>query len=128
MRFMYGRYGVDKLYYALFGLLLALMILNLFLRSIIVQVIMWLVIILMLFRMMSRNANKRRRENEKFLKIWNPIKGWFVRAFTRIKDFRKKVYRKCPNCKASIRLPYMRGDHTVECPRCHKNFNVKVRL
>ena len=33
MSFMYGRYGVDELYYGLFGLWLALIIVNMFAHS-----------------------------------------------------------------------------------------------
>ena len=36
MSFMYGRYGVDELYYGLFGLWLALIIVNMFAHSYII--------------------------------------------------------------------------------------------
>ena len=37
------------------------------------------------------------------------------------------VYRKCPNCKAVLRLPNKVGKHTTVCPRCNKEFKVRVR-
>ncbi|MFR2916862.1 MAG: hypothetical protein ACLTKQ_08005 [Acutalibacteraceae bacterium] len=41
--------------------------------------------------------------------------------------FRKThVFKKCPGCKAVLRLPRKKGKHTVNCPHCHKNFTVHV--
>ena len=78
MSFMYGRYGVDELYYGLFGLWLALIIVNMFVRSYIIYLLETAVIIYSLWRMLSKKKDKRRRENEAFLKLWNPTKSWFI--------------------------------------------------
>ena len=54
MSFMYGRYGVDELYYGLFGLWLALIIVNMFVRSYIIYLLETAVIIYSLWRMLSK--------------------------------------------------------------------------
>ena len=70
------------------------------------------------FRMFSRNLGKRRRENEKFC-------GFFKLLKNKFRDRKTHVYRKCPNCRAVLRLPKSKGKHTVVCPRCKNRFSVK---
>ncbi len=36
------------------------------------------------------------------------------------------VYRICPECKANIRLPKEKGQHSVRCPKCGTLFDVKI--
>ncbi len=36
------------------------------------------------------------------------------------------VYRICPGCKANIRLPKEKGQHSVRCPGCGTLFDVKI--
>jgi hypothetical protein len=125
-RFMYGRYGVDKLYYALFALFWALFVLNLFLRSYALSVLMWADLLWMMSRSLSRNNYRRQLENEKFLKVWAKISTYFKVTYHRIKEYRTNVYRKCPRCKTMLRLPKRKGTHTVVCPKCKERFEVKI--
>lgn len=81
-------------------------------------VISTLLIVTMLCRMFSRNIAKRRRENEKFC-------GFFKLWKNKIRDRKTHVYRKCPSCKAVLRLPKAKGKHTVVCPRCKNRFEVR---
>ena len=137
-RFMYGRYGmygIDTLakvqmwtYFVILIIYSVLMIvfkltmpLN-FLASIILNisysVISILLIFWMFFRMFSKNIAKRRRENEKF-------SGFFKLWKNKFRDRKTHVYRKCPKCKAVLRLPKAKGKHTVVCPRCKDRFSVR---
>ena len=125
MRFMMGRYGTDMLNNILFGLSLCLSFTNLFLRSFIIQLMVYIIIFYAFFRMFSRNIEKRRRENAWFMEK--------VRYFKKRKEFRDQckadkyhVYKKCPACKAILRLPHRIGKHTTVCPKCGKEFKVKV--
>ena len=122
IRFMYGRYGVDQLYYGLFVFYFVLLVFNAFLRWPIFTILMTADLVWIVFRMMSRNYAARRRENEVFLKLWNPIKDFFKLTWNRIRECRTHVYHKCPHCKAVLRLPRKKGAHTVRCPRCHDSF------
>lgn len=128
IRFMYGRYGVDQLYYGLFVFYFVLLVFNTFLRWPIFTILMTADLVWMVFRMMSRNYAARRRENEVFLKLWNPIKDFFKLTWNRIRECRTHVYHKCPHCKAVLRLPRKKGAHTVRCPRCHDSFEMKVHF
>ncbi|QNU66845.1 hypothetical protein EHE19_018780 [Ruminiclostridium herbifermentans] len=126
-RFMYGRYGQDQLYYACLIACFVLITLNTFFRSYIIMVLIFGVFALMIFRAFSKNINKRRMENEKFLKIWNPVKGKFKLTIRRIKERKTHCFRTCPSCKKILRLPRKKGNHVVSCPCCKNDFNIKVR-
>lgn len=125
-RFMMGRYGVDKFSFFLLGAYLVIAIVNMFVRTPIITVLELLLIAYVFFRALSRSVYKRGAENTRFLIIWGAVTGWFRRTGTRIREFRTKVYHKCPNCKATLRLPRCKGKHTVSCPKCHHDFQMKI--
>ena len=70
------------------------------------------------YRTMSRNIYKRRKENERFC-------GFFKLRKNKFRDRKTHVYRKCPKCKAVLRLPKAKGKHFVNCPRCKNRFQTK---
>lgn len=123
---MYGRYGYDTLGKTLLwiyaALLLIYVILSIFIESpwfyFIYLTATMALVIYTFFRTMSRNIAKRRRENERFCNFFKLIRNKF-------RDRKTHVYRKCPKCKAVLRLPKARGKHSVVCPRCKNNFSVK---
>jgi hypothetical protein len=126
-RFMYGRYGQDQLYFACLIACLILLIINTFVNSFIFGVLIGVILILIAFRTFSRNVSRRRMENEKFLKLWNPVKGKISLTIRRIKERKTHCFRKCPSCKKVLRLPRKKGKHVVSCPCCHNDFNIDVR-
>ena len=123
---MYGRYGMDKLgncmMIAYVVLLLVYTVLTFFITQVWFDLIVWLVsialFITVFYRMFSRNIAKRRKENERFC-------GFFKLRKNKFKDRKTHVYRKCPQCKAVLRLPRAKGKHTVVCPRCKNRFTVR---
>ena len=76
-------------------------------------------------RFAGENADDA-KNNEKLLKL--------LGVFRRKKDFNEQkradkchVYKKCPSCKAVLRLPKRPGVHKTVCPRCGREFTVRVR-
>ena len=128
IRFMYGRYGIDQLYYALLVVCFILMLVNSFIRLAVFDILIWAILVLMVYRALSRNIYKRQIENQKFLKVWNPIKSKFSLLIRRLKEIKTHRYRKCLHCKAILRLPKRKGRHTVNCPRCHRDFDVHIAI
>lgn len=128
MRFMAGRYGMDSLYGALFVLSMVIAGINIFVDSWILSVLMSVVLFFAVYRFMSRKRAQRAKENAAWLKVWAPVKCWFGRGWMRIRDGRSRRYRRCPQCKAMLRLPVRRGKHTVRCPRCSTEFQVRILL
>ncbi len=126
MQFMIGRYGVDQLYFGLFILWALLSLINGFVGSFIISILNIIIVTFMIYRAFSRNISKRRQENEEFLKLWRPIKSWFLLQRDRIRDRKTARYRKCKHCKALLKLPNKKGKHTVVCPRCAQRFDVRI--
>ncbi|MDD4699795.1 MAG: hypothetical protein PHV07_05995 [Oscillospiraceae bacterium] len=126
INFMYGRYGIDKLYYVLFVLFVVLMMVNAFVNSFVISLLMWVVLVYMFFRVLSRNTFKRQMENDKILKILNKFTSFYKLTIKRIKEFKTYRYRKCPYCKAMLHLPRKTGKHTVCCPKCKNDFKVRI--
>ena len=145
--FMRGRNGTDELYLATIAVYLLLIVINVFVRSRILSAVAWVVFILALFRFFSKDTYRRQAENQKFLQIVDKIKNFSFKrdpyevkhkkksklkkkidAFKmRFRDRKTHVFKKCPGCGAVIRLPKRKGEHTVCCPRCSKDFKVKIR-
>jgi len=130
-RFMYGRYGNDALNKFLLWVYVAwiviCMIVSLFIPSdnkfsIWFSLFYWvssLALAIWIFsRSFSRNIPARRKENEKFCNFFRLRKN-------KRRDRKTHVYRKCPECKAVLRLPKSKGKHFVVCPRCKNRFKVK---
>ena len=130
-RMMMGRYGNDQLGNFLFAIYLLLFVLQLiFRRSIAGNVIIMLsyaVIILYFFRCFSRNIYRRQMENQKFLKMWNPIKNYvkFLKMRWQERGSTKVLYR-CAKCHQTIRVPRGRGKIAITCPKCRYEFIKKT--
>lgn len=126
MQFMSGRYGTDSFTYGLMTLAFVTAFINIFVRSVIIQFLVYAIFFYAVFRLLSRNIEARRNENLFFINKINFLKNK-IDLYKRQKNDKCHVYRKCPNCKAILRLPYKIGTHTTVCPRCSKEFKVKVR-
>lgn len=87
-----------------------------------------LLLIYCIFRIFSTKFYRRQRENEAFLK--------FVRIFTPKKkeplytldpNSWNKIIARCPKCGQRMRLPKEKGKHNVICPKCKKQFKLKIK-
>ena len=123
---MSGRYGVDTLFYILISVSIVLSVINLFLRSYILQIFVYAFIIYAFFRVMSRNYSKRQSENRWFLSLSQKFRKKVDTVRQRRADV-THIYKKCPNCRATLRLPRRHGKHTTVCPKCNTSFKVRVR-
>ena len=125
-RFMYGRYGTDQLNRCLFVVYFVLWLISALLRwtplGWVLVLPMWAVLGLLLFRTLSRDIPRRQAENRWFLGWWPSVTRWFAHQRTRLRDIRRWRYRRCPACRAMLRLPIKRGRRTVTCHRCGGRF------
>ncbi len=132
-QFFYGRYGIDSLYYGLLVTILILWILQrIFKDSVVASVLIYtletVLLVWMLYRCMSRNTADRQRENQIFSSFFKKVKNFFILQKNKIRDFKSYRYKKCPYCKATLRLPKRKGTHSVICPRCARRFDVTTRI
>ncbi len=126
-RFMMGRNGTDALYHLATTLCFILIIVNIFVGSVWISVIETLLIGYAIFRVLSRNVYKRQRENQAWLGFLRRIKSFFSLIRSKLRDRQTHVYKRCPSCKSTLRLPRRSGTHTARCPRCSHRFEVKIR-
>ena len=123
-RFMYGRYGNDPLNLFLMALYLLLYLAFIFTRF---EPLYWagfLLLTLTFFRLLSRNIDRRREENAKFMRAARPILSW-IRLRRNIHRDKEHVYFKCPSCGQQLRVPRGRGKITVTCRSCGASFQEK---
>lgn len=125
-RFMTGRRGTDELSLALLITGLALSVLSSVTRVGILYVIGLAAYVLSIWRMFSRNVEKRRAENDKFVRWWNGVSSSVKQFFNRVKNMGKYKYFKCPECHSRLRLPRKVGEVTVTCGKCHHAFKQKA--
>lgn len=132
-RFMYGRYGADNLYKALIWFYLADVLIAVILGRAVDSVFYTIfsiiglgIIIFAFFRVFSKNIEARRKENTKWLNICSFFKKKTDLVKNRWKFRKTHVFRKCPNCKAVLRMKKVKGKHSVTCPHCKTKFNFKV--
>ena len=123
-RFMAGRYGGDQLNLFLIVLYLVLYVVFLFTRLLVFELLGTVALVLTLFRCLSRNLERRRAENNRFLQIVRPIwRKWAAfRARAHDKEHR---YFKCPNCGQYLRVPRGKGRITINCRNCGVSFEEK---
>ncbi len=133
--FMNGRNGADQLSIALLWSGLILNLLGSILCSI--QSAVWQVLGMLLstagsaacvycvVRMFSRNVDKRRAENRRYMAFMEKKRTERRQAKVRFQNRKKYKYFKCPGCRAWLRLPHGSGVVTVTCSRCHTSFTQK---
>lgn len=117
-RFMYGRYGHDKLNRVILtaGLVMSLvtLVMPFKLLGLALTLGAYGLLIWSLFRCFSRNHYKRYQENRRYLLMMD-----------RIKD-KQNRYFDCPKCHQTVRVPRGKGKIAITCPKCREKFVKKT--
>lgn len=133
-RFMYGRYGTDQLGFALVILgCIVTFIISFFrvlsyqkpLVLLLLRFICMVPYLLFLLRALSKNIDRRRAENERFLRLWFPVRDFFSVKISHLRDKDHKYY-KCPGCSRTLRVPKGKGKIEISCPHCGKKFKKRT--
>ena len=136
-RFLYGRYGADSLYNALFIIELILLFVGTVLNILgnnapilsFISIFFYLtalgLLIWAIYRFFSRDIPKRRKENEAWLRFTAKFKRKPKPALP--PDTPTHIFRARPKSRSTLRLPREVGKHQVKCPRCGERFGVKVK-
>lgn len=125
-KFMIGRYGPDQLYKATVYFVMFLLVLQIFIKNSYLYIFTMVILILNMLRPFSKNHSARYKENQTYLSISSKVKNYLNLQVKKFKDRKEYRYRKCPNCKKLLRLKNQKGNHTVCCPNCHKDFDVRI--
>ncbi len=124
-RLMYGRYGSDQLSIALLAVYLLLSLLSRLLHSFLLSLLATACILFAFYRMFSRQIEKRRRENARFLDLLRPIVHRYNVSKCRRND-KDHCYFKCPNCGQQLRVPKGKGKIQITCRSCGASFEEKT--
>lgn len=121
--FMFGRNGVDKLTYGLLIIYCIFAGVKIFFRSfpktyIVMTVIQYAFLGYIIFRVMSRNLQKRYKENFAFEKFLNLLKPHIQHIKLRYKFRKTHCFRTCKHCGEFLRLKKGRGKRKIICPKC----------
>ena len=131
-KFMEGRYGADELnrFLTVCGWVLLLIgfvlsgidnKVTLIVGSVLVT-LSWALLIYSLFRTFSKRTQERASENYKYFVCKNKVLGWFRRLKARWQDRKAHRYFRCPQCKATVRVPRGKGKIRITCPKCKHQF------
>ena len=124
-RIMEGRYGSDQLGVALLVAYLVLYLLSHifdsgFLSMVSIAFLCWAV-----YRMFSRQLDRRRAENLRFLEAVTPLVRKYNVSKCRRQD-KEHCYFKCPNCGQQLRVPKGKGKLSITCRNCGVSFEKKT--
>ena len=133
---MVGRYGADELnrFLTICGWVLLLLgfllsgidsTVTVILGSVLVA-LSWAFLILSLFRTLSRNTRQRASENYKYFICKNKVTGFLRSLKTRWQDRKVHRYFRCPQCRATVRVPRGKGTIRITCPKCKNQFIKKT--
>lgn len=127
-RFMYGRYGMDPLGRFLLIAALVLLVFSMFLGSV-ANLIFWVLGLAALVwcyaRALSRKFDKRRAENNKYLRVKAAVMQWFSSVKTRWTQRKEYRFFRCPSCHALLRVPKGKGRIQLTCRKCGNRFERK---
>ena len=102
VRFFYGRYGIDKLGYAIVivslvtSFLSTLLASKFFIPSLLLQLCTYALLIWAMFRVLSKNRQARYRENLMYQNFCTLTKKYFKLQWNKFKDRRTHIYFACP--------------------------------
>ncbi len=122
---MRGRYGSDELNNLLNAIVLVLLIINIFAQQTWLLLIALALVVYVGWRIMSKNVEARRNENELFLDHAGRFRPWLRNPSAAFKEARTYKHAVCPVCGQKVRVPRGKGKLRVTCPKCHKKFEVK---
>ena len=120
-RFMWGRYGTDRLNQVLL-ICAFLSLLISFLGGWIFYLLATVLMGYAYFRMFSRNVNKRSLENQKYLKQEMKVRGFFGKMKRDMAQRKEYHIYKCPGCGQKLRVPRGKGRIAISCRKCGNEF------
>ena len=124
-RMMAGRYGSDQLGIALIVLYGILYLLSHLFRSRLLSFLALAVVLWAFYRMFSRQLDRRRAENTRFLEAVGPLVRKYNVNKCRRRD-KDHCYFKCPNCGQQLRVPKGKGKISIICRNCGVSFEEKT--
>ena len=118
-RFFNERNGADALSCFLIGVAFFLLILFLIAQWNYLTLIALIPVGFAIFRILSKNLERREKENEAFVRFFRSLSGRCRLTRDRVRDRKTHVYFRCGCCEKWIRVERGQGEVEVTCPGCH---------
>ena len=115
-KMMTGRYGMDQLSNAMFILSILFLVASSLIGSSMLNILAMIALVMCYARMFSKSISKRREENMRFLRWWNPINLKLIQFANRAKGYKTYRYFKCTQCGQRLRVPRGKGKIRITCP------------
>ena len=125
-KLMAGRYGCDQLSMLLLILSFLLIVAAEFSGRIQITYLSFAPLGVCIYRTLSKQIEKRRLENYKFMMLLSPMYSYFNEKRRDFKDFQNYKYFRCPNCKQKLRVPRGKGKVAITCFKCNTEFTKKT--
>ncbi len=120
-----GRNGSDELSTCALIVALILIVINLFVKSLVLNIIAIILMAYAWFRMISKNLEARENENGVFCEFLGPLRPWIRNTVQAFAEARAYKHLKCPECGKRVRVPRGKGKIRVKCPQCHEKFEAR---
>ena len=124
--FMLGRYGPDHLGTAMAVLALVLGFIGGIIGFYPLNLLSYVVLVMVIYRMLSRNIERRRAENDRFISLAWPLKKKVRIWVERLRSRKQYRFFKCPACGNILRVPRHKGRVKITCPKCGERFERKT--
>lgn len=120
--YMHGRAGGD--HFSIFLLLFSVVItlIGRIAGISIIEIASYIPLIFGVYRIFSKNIQKRRMENYKFMMKVSPLYKRFHKLLTRLRFSKTHRFMPCTTCKSMLRVPKNKGKIRVTCPSCKNQF------
>lgn len=123
-KLMDRRYGVDAFSLGLLVLYLLLSLISQLTGQYWLYFFSLLPLAYCIFRIFSRQTDKRRQENVKFMALVSPAAHAVSTQVSHLRD-KNYHYYKCASCGQTLRVPKGKGKIEITCPKCKKSFTKK---
>ena len=125
-RVMAGRYGTDQLNRFLCVATLVLLVLSLFTGGSGLGKLVWILALACLvwetWRTFSRRIDRRRAENEAYLRLTRGLRGRAADGMSRFRQRKDYRFFRCPSCRTVLRVPRGKGKLNITCRQCGERF------
>ena len=121
---------MDEFSRFLYGLTLFFLILSLCIPNVMGRFVFLLLaivaMVLTFWRCLSKNLNKRWKENERYMKKTQKLRDWAHLRRDMWRQRKEYKFFKCPSCKAVLRVPKGKGKVRIVCRKCGTAFEKKT--
>lgn len=125
-QFMYGRNGQDELVMAMYIAGMGLYVLGAIIKNSYVMSAAIALFFYGMFRCYSKNIEKRRRENQAFLRFMRKPVNYIKMLKQQLKYRKTHRFFICRECGQIIRVPKTGHKIRITCPNCRNQFEKRT--